>query len=129
MECKICFEKFNDSTFMPMICLPCAHTFCSTCVSHLSQCSLCREPISGKRPNFNLLEVLEERTEPRVRTSARSRPKSNQEALQLKNEGMELSKQKKYVESLVKFDESLSICTDNYPEKYSLLWWKVCFIL
>ena len=127
MDCKICFEKFDTTRFKPIICMPCAHTFCSSCAAHIKECSICRAPINAKKTNFNMLEILEESTPSSPITH--NKPKSNQEALKLKNDGIELSSQKKYFEALQKFNQSLEICLDNYPEKFSLLWWKAVIIM
>ena len=51
--------------------------------------------------------------------------KSNQEALKLKNEGMKLTEEKIYCDAIDKFEEALRVCEEDYPEKYSLLWWVI----
>ena len=48
----------------------------------------------------------------------------NQAATCIKENGMKLSKQKKYAEALMQFDKTISKCTEDFPEIYSLLWWK-----
>jgi tetratricopeptide (TPR) repeat protein len=50
----------------------------------------------------------------------------NQIADCLKDYGVYLNKQKKYHDSLMKFNEALeTYVTEDYSQKYSLLWWKV----
>ena len=60
MDCKICFEKFDTRSTMPIVCIPCGHCFCKRCVSHLTKCSICRTYIKDKKPNYGLLDVLDE---------------------------------------------------------------------
>ena len=125
MECKICYEKFDTEIHKPIVCMPCGHSFCYNCVIQLKDCSICRRPIKDKSPNFSLLEVLEEQSGPRRAQSAKpvsEKPKSNTEALRLKNEGMKLSEEKRFYDAVKKFEEALKVCTYDYNEKYSLLW-------
>ena len=60
MDCKICYEKFDKIRFKPVICIPCAHTFCASCGTHINECSICRTKIFEKKPNFNLQEIIED---------------------------------------------------------------------
>jgi hypothetical protein len=125
MECKICFEKYDTEDLKPIVCMPCGHSFCSICVVQLKDCSICRRSIKDKSPNYSLLEVLEEHSGPRRTQSAKpksAKPKSNPEALRLKNEGMKLSEEKRFYDAVKKFEEALEVCTYDYNEKYSLLW-------
>ena len=48
----------------------------------------------------------------------------NEAAYCIQKNGIKLSKQKKYAEALMQFDKSISKCTEDFPEIYSLLWWK-----
>ena len=47
----------------------------------------------------------------------------NQISACYKKEGIQLSQSKQYTKALQKFDLSIKMCTDNYSDKYSLLWW------
>jgi hypothetical protein len=60
MECKICYEKFDNVIHKPIVCVPCGHSFCSKCVIQLKACSICRRHIKEKSTNFSLLEILEQ---------------------------------------------------------------------
>ena len=113
MDCKICYEKFDSDNLKPIICIPCGHSFCNKCVVQLKDCPICRAFITDKKPNFSLLEILEEKLK---------KPKSNKEALELKNAGISLNEEKRYYDALMKFEEALDVCENEYPEKYSLLW-------
>ena len=129
MNCKICFEKFDNTRFMPVICIPCAHTFCSTCVTHIKECSICRTKISEKKPNFSMLEILEEKPQirptisPQLKTAtssltvttepSQSGSKLSPQALKLKNEGIKLYEEKKFYGASQKFNDAIKICFDD----------------
>ena len=75
------------------------------------------------------MEILEEKN-PSNNKSYKSISKStytisNQEALKLKNEGIKLTEEKIYFDAISKFEEALRVCEEDYPEKYSLLWWVI----
>ena len=119
MNCKICFEKFDSVRFIPIICIPCAHTFCSVCLIHIKECSICRTKIKEKKTNFGMIEILEEKSpvSPKTRTingQTQSKPNLNPKALSLKNEGVKLNSEKKFAEALQKFNESLNLCSDEF---------------
>lgn len=59
MNCKICFENYDKINHKPIILLPCAHSFCSFCASQLQNCSTCRQIITGRKPNYDLIENLD----------------------------------------------------------------------
>lgn len=48
----------------------------------------------------------------------------NQLAICLKVEGMILKRRKKYADANQRFDQALNACTDDYEDRYSLIWWK-----
>jgi hypothetical protein len=60
MNCKICFENYDNINHKPMILFPCAHSFCSTCVVQLETCSSCQQNIVDRKPNHDLLENLDQ---------------------------------------------------------------------
>ena len=60
MNCKICFENYDNINHKPMILFPCAHSFCSTCVVKLEACLSCQINIVDRKPNYDLLENLDQ---------------------------------------------------------------------
>lgn len=62
MQCKICFEKYNNTVVKPYSLYPCSHSFCIRCLEALPQkeCPKCKREIRDKQPNYDLLEALEE---------------------------------------------------------------------
>ncbi len=59
MNCKICFENYDNINHKPMTLIPCGHSFCSSCVYELETCSSCRKNISDRTPNYDLIENLD----------------------------------------------------------------------
>ena len=65
MSCTICFEKYNTRNNKPIILMMCGHTFCSNCVEIMkttnlqNKCPTCKETIVRERPNYSLLDILE----------------------------------------------------------------------
>ena len=72
MDCKICYENFDSVCFKPVICIPCTHTFCSICVFLINECSICRSEISERKPNYSLLEILEDNLMVKIRANTAS---------------------------------------------------------
>lgn len=66
MECTICMEVYasSDASKQPHLLLPCAHTFCRTCVQavvqqpHNRHCPRCRQGISSTVKNYDFLSAL-----------------------------------------------------------------------
>ena len=70
MECKICYEIFDNEMFIPKIMSNCGHSFCKICMERITdgkstiQCPICREKTRLIRKNdripvnYALLEVL-----------------------------------------------------------------------
>lgn len=63
MDCKVCFELFNEDTRKP-ININCGHTFCSKCLDTLTrmnkrECPMCKTRITSKLSNFALIDVLQ----------------------------------------------------------------------
>ncbi len=134
MECKICFEKFDTEVRRPIVCMPCGHSFCSICVLQLKDCSICRTQINYKKTNFSLLEVLEEQSDTRSQQSGKpitrqEETKSDQEALRLIRDGIKLTEQRKNSEALFMFNKALGVCTNDFQEKYTLLWSVKCYFV
>lgn len=63
MDCKVCFEKYDKFEHKPIVIMPCGHTFCQRCLFDLKNkafiCPTCRQEIKSKKPNYDLLEVLD----------------------------------------------------------------------
>jgi len=59
MNCKICFEIYDNNKHKPFTLIPCGHSFCSTCVVELKTCSLCMQDIDSIKPNYVLIENLD----------------------------------------------------------------------
>ena len=66
MSCAICFERFNTRNNKPIILMMCGHTFCSSCIQEVKKtplqgkCPTCKETIVRERPNYSLLDILED---------------------------------------------------------------------
>lgn len=67
MECKVCFDKYNEFNRRPLVLMPCCHTFCLSCViklysdnyyDSLNSCPNCREEIQSLKPNYSLIELM-----------------------------------------------------------------------
>ena len=60
MNCKICFDNYSDYK-KPYSIFPCNHTFCIRCLNNLTdlRCPKCRTIIRDKKPNYELIEILE----------------------------------------------------------------------
>ena len=97
MDCKICYEKFDKVRFKPVICVPCTHTFCSICVSQINECSICRSKISERKPNFSLLEILEDNYMVKTRVNtANGQTELSNSGLKLKTEDQTRKKEEKF---------------------------------
>jgi len=65
-QCSICYENYNQYDSIPIILIPCGHTFCSKCIYDLQsygykECSLCRENINYIEINIILYELMSNR--------------------------------------------------------------------
>jgi hypothetical protein len=63
MECKICFEKYDQQLRKP-VSINCGHSFCNTCLSSLKvsnsyACPTCRQSITNEQPNYTVLDLLD----------------------------------------------------------------------
>jgi hypothetical protein len=70
MECQICFEHFDSTSFVPKVLTKCGHSFCKICLERLQfqkshiTCPVCRDhtKITKKEilpTNYSLIEVIE----------------------------------------------------------------------
>jgi len=59
MNCKLCTKGYNFSNNKPLIILYCGHTFCLSCIKASNDCPECRQEITAFKPNFTLLDILE----------------------------------------------------------------------
>lgn len=63
--CKICLIEYNSTNQKPITLMLCGHTFCLNCVNQLKTlkeyiCPTCREEIISEKPNYALLDTLEQ---------------------------------------------------------------------
>ena len=72
MECKICFEKYNEKERKPKIITSCGHTFCEYCLRKLTKCPTCVRQIAGTMTNYDTLDF----TNNNISTSEGSKTKS-----------------------------------------------------
>ena len=50
--CIVCFEDFDDDQHKVIAFIPCGHTSCLICSKRMSECHVCRKPISTKIPIY-----------------------------------------------------------------------------
>lgn len=83
MECKICFEKYNEKDRKPKLITSCGHTFCEFCLRKLTKCPTCVRQIAGTMTNYDTLDFSNS-------TSLKTKPEENNqvspERLNLKKE-------------------------------------------
>lgn len=65
-QCSICYNNYNPMNNIPIILIPCGHTFCSKCIYDLhsygyDNCSLCRGLIDHIEINIILHEIISNR--------------------------------------------------------------------
>ena len=74
LECKICYEKFNEYEHRPLTLVcdggACGHTFCAQCVAELrrspasigigggAECPACKAPCRFATPNWFALDLI-----------------------------------------------------------------------
>jgi hypothetical protein len=67
MDCRICFDKYNKFNRKPIVLLPCCHTFCMSCLINLKKtsdslsCPKCRKHIGLFKPNYGILEIIDDK--------------------------------------------------------------------
>lgn len=70
MECQICFEHFDSSSFTPKVLIKCGHSFCKICLDRLISgktyvtCPVCREntkvvKLESLPTNYSLIQIIE----------------------------------------------------------------------
>lgn len=62
-QCSICYNDYNLNNRIPIILIPCGHTFCSQCIYKLqsynyNECSLCRDDNDYVEINFIVFELI-----------------------------------------------------------------------
>ena len=68
MNCKICFESYDSNRRPPVTLIPCGHSLCGHCLNAIRYasaaptCPHCRCEIFDSKPNYDLIEVLEQRS-------------------------------------------------------------------
>ena len=65
-QCSICYNSYNPKNSIPIILIPCSHSFCSKCIYDLhsygyNKCSLCRGSIDYIEINVILYEIISNR--------------------------------------------------------------------
>lgn len=62
MNCDICENKFDESSYKPYVLYPCSHTFCINCLNVWTEktCPNCRLVIQDKNPNWMLMKLIAE---------------------------------------------------------------------
>lgn len=65
MSCHICFERYDLKDHKPITVMLCGHTFCCMCMNELKKghdykCPLCKSEIVNEKPNYSIIELLEE---------------------------------------------------------------------
>lgn len=74
MECQICFEHFDSTSFTPKILIKCGHSFCKICLDRLINgktfvtCPVCREntkvvKLESLPTNYSLIQIIEKSTD------------------------------------------------------------------
>lgn len=67
MSCSVCLEDYDQFKYIPMILNPCGHGVCQICIENWGQvggnsCPECREKITSKTINRNVLDMLNKDT-------------------------------------------------------------------
>ncbi len=67
MNCSRCLNEYNFSNHKPFSILFCSHTFCLDCIKSLKQqtnkCPRCSHEIVSFKPNYSLIELINEKAE------------------------------------------------------------------
>lgn len=95
MECKICFQEYDQNKYTPMI-LNCGHTVCIDCTYRLTnnKCPFCKNIINNTSKNYSLIDIISE--------------KNNNKFININNyKDCNDSKNHNY--------ENIQICIINYP--------------
>lgn len=85
MECKICFETYNEVDRMPKMITNCGHTFCNICLKKITKCPTCIRQIAGTITNYNTFDFINN-------TAVKTKIDRTLERLTLKNENKENKK-------------------------------------
>jgi len=86
MECKICFETYNETDRLPKMITNCGHTFCFLCVKKITKCPTCIRQISGTITNYNTLDFINN-------TAPKTKLDRTLERLSLKNENKDIKRE------------------------------------
>ena len=68
MSCSICLENYNNNLCIPVICDPCGHGLCQTCLDSWKRqgrntCPQCRQIINSSVINRSLIDILDNRVD------------------------------------------------------------------
>lgn len=58
MDCKICFNKFNEKKHRSKSINSCGHTFCNSCINQINRCAICKRDITGINTNYAIIECI-----------------------------------------------------------------------
>lgn len=58
LVCPICYLAMAGMNREPMV-LPCGHSYCKQCLTHITSCPLCSTPFSKATRNISLLQIAE----------------------------------------------------------------------
>jgi hypothetical protein len=83
MECKICFEKYNEKDRKPKLITSCGHTFCEFCLRKLIKCPTCVRQIAGTMTNYDTLDFSNSTS---LKTKSEENNQVSPERLNLKKE-------------------------------------------
>jgi len=65
MNCSNCLNDYDFSKHKPFAILFCCHTFCLDCIKTLknqtNKCQRCKQEITAFKPNYSLIELINER--------------------------------------------------------------------
>lgn len=108
--CVVCLEECDA-----FVVIDCGHSFCSACVSRLSQCPLCRLAFQRKVPNFLAHDLLAEQKKLKQEQEwlQQQLRAERQRRLQLQMthcNAMVAQKEKEHLLQLERFEDSMSLC-------------------
>ena len=86
MDCKICFNKFNEKKHRPKSINSCGHTFCNSCINQINRCAICKRDITGINTNYAIIECINNNPRKNKTISSKENSKLKDEVHEKKNE-------------------------------------------